>query len=183
MNHIPGIHDNGPRDHELWRRTLTAYKMYAAQSFCAIWYFQSSCIVYFSLLAVTKQKDPDTNQQSLLFQVKTFTHHKQVCSMETSISMLIPIPFHAPFCLTHSEQRPQNIYSQEEMSLYCIIKWQQKFLYFHYKSVKLDVLGRQNKIWKFRNPFQTKKLPICTLSSDLQSLYMLPIWGFADYFA
>ena len=25
MNHIPGIHDNGPRDHELWRRTLTAY--------------------------------------------------------------------------------------------------------------------------------------------------------------
>ena len=23
--HIPGIHDNGPRDHELWRRTLTAY--------------------------------------------------------------------------------------------------------------------------------------------------------------
>ena len=26
VNHIPGIHDNGPRDHELWRRTLTAYK-------------------------------------------------------------------------------------------------------------------------------------------------------------
>ena len=25
VNHIPGIHDNGPRDHELWRRTLTAY--------------------------------------------------------------------------------------------------------------------------------------------------------------
>ena len=26
VNPIPGIHDNGPRDHELWRRTLTAYK-------------------------------------------------------------------------------------------------------------------------------------------------------------
>ena len=26
------------------------------------------------------------------------------------------------FSLTHSEQRPQNIYSQEEMNLYCIIK-------------------------------------------------------------
>ena len=25
MNHIPGIHDNGPRGYELWRRTLTAY--------------------------------------------------------------------------------------------------------------------------------------------------------------
>ena len=25
VNHIPGIHDNGPRDHELWRRTLTMY--------------------------------------------------------------------------------------------------------------------------------------------------------------
>ena len=24
--------------------------------------------------------------------------------------------------LTHSERRPQNIYSQEEMNLYCIIK-------------------------------------------------------------
>ena len=24
--------------------------------------------------------------------------------------------------LSHSEQRPQNIYSQEEMNLYCIIK-------------------------------------------------------------
>ena len=25
VNHIPGIHDNGPRDHGLWRLTLTAY--------------------------------------------------------------------------------------------------------------------------------------------------------------
>ena len=25
VNHIPGIHDNGPRDHDLWRLTLTAY--------------------------------------------------------------------------------------------------------------------------------------------------------------
>ena len=32
------------------------------------------------------------------------------------------------------------------------------FLYFHYKSVKLDVLGRQNKIWTFGNPFQSKKV-------------------------
>ena len=57
-----------------------------------------------------------------------------------------------------------NIYSQEEINLYCIIKLASyiKFLYFHYKSVKLDVLCRQNKIWKFGNPFQSKKLPICT---------------------
>ena len=34
--------------------------------------------------------------------------------------------------------------------------WQQKFLYFHYKSVKFDVLGRQNKIWTFGNPFHLK---------------------------
>ena len=25
VNHIPGIHDNGPRDHDMWRLTLTAY--------------------------------------------------------------------------------------------------------------------------------------------------------------
>ena len=23
---IPGIHDNGPRDHDVWRLTLTAYR-------------------------------------------------------------------------------------------------------------------------------------------------------------
>ena len=50
--------------------------------------------------------------------------------------------------------------------------WQHKFLYFHYKSVKLDVLCRQNKIWTFGHPFQSKKLPICTKNSDFQSLYM-----------
>ena len=27
VNHIPGIHDNGPPDHGLWRLTLTAYSM------------------------------------------------------------------------------------------------------------------------------------------------------------
>ena len=25
VNHIPGIHDNGPRDHGVWRLTLSAY--------------------------------------------------------------------------------------------------------------------------------------------------------------
>ena len=25
VNHIPGIHDNGPRDHGVWRLTLTVY--------------------------------------------------------------------------------------------------------------------------------------------------------------
>ena len=58
------------------------------------------------------------------------------------------------------------------------------FLYFHCKSVKLDVLCmcRQNKIWTFGNPFRSKKLSICTYNSDLQSLYMLPIWGFTNFF-
>ena len=27
VNHIPGIHDNGPRDHGVWRLTLTAYRL------------------------------------------------------------------------------------------------------------------------------------------------------------
>ena len=83
--------------------------------------------------------------------------------------------------LTHSERRPQNIYSQEEMNLYCIIKLETEFLYFRYKSVKLDVLGRQHKIWTFDNPFQSKKkrsqfaprrvifnLCICCQFEDLQ---------------
>ena len=85
--------------------------------------------------------------------------------------------------LTHSGRRPQNIYSQEEINLYCIIELVTEIFYVHYKSVKLDVLCRQNKIWTFGNPFQSKKLPICTWNSYLQSLYMLPSWGFADYFA
>ena len=36
--------------------------------------------------------------------------------------------------------------------------WQHKFHYFHYKSVKLDVLFRQNKIWTFGHPCQSKKV-------------------------
>ena len=29
VNHIPGIHDNGPRDQALWCLTLTAYEKWA----------------------------------------------------------------------------------------------------------------------------------------------------------
>ena len=36
VNHIPGIHDNGPRDHELWHRTLTAY----CQAFSIIYFWR-----------------------------------------------------------------------------------------------------------------------------------------------
>ena len=50
--------------------------------------------------------------------------------------------------------------------------------------MNLDVLCRQNKIWTFGNPFQSKIVANLHLeSSDLQSLYMLPIWGFTDHFA
>ena len=85
--------------------------------------------------------------------------------------------------LTHSERRPKNIYSQAgKKPSISSSNWQHKFLYFHYKS-KLDVLCTQNKIWTFGHPFQSKKLPICTQNSDLQYLYMSPIWGFTDYFA
>ena len=41
--------------------------------------------------------------------------------------------------LTHSEWRPQNIYSLEEKKPILLSNWHHKFLYFHYKSVKLDV--------------------------------------------
>ena len=80
--------------------------------------------------------------------------------------------------LTHSERRPQNIYSQEEINLYCIIKLATEISLFSLQ------INKQNKIWTFGNPFQSKKLPTCTYNSDLQSVYlMLPIWGFTDYFA
>ena len=84
--------------------------------------------------------------------------------------------------LTHSEWRPQNILKKKKTSIWSS-NWQHKFLYFHYKSVKLDVLCRQNKIWTYGHPFQSKMLQICNQNSDLQSLYMLPILGFADYFS
>ena len=80
--------------------------------------------------------------------------------------------------LTHSERRPQNKYSLEEKTSILLSNWQHKFLYFHYKS-KLGVLC----IWTFGPPFRCKTLPICTQNSDLQSLFMLSIWGFTDYFA
>ena len=43
--------------------------------------------------------------------------------------------------LTHSEWRPQNFYSQEEMNLYFIIKLATEILYFHYKSVNTWCFG------------------------------------------
>ena len=51
-------------------------------------------------------------------------------SVPSSISLLI---------LTHSEQRPQNIFSLEENPPPppLLSNWQHIFLYFHYKSVKL----------------------------------------------
>ena len=65
--------------------------------------------------------------------------------------------------LTHSERRPQIFIPKRKSTSVVSSNWQHKFLYYHYKSVnKLDVLCRQNKIWTFGNPFQSKKLPICT---------------------
>ena len=57
---------------------------------------------------------------------------------------------------------PNYLFTRGNRPLIVSSNWQQKFLYFHYKSVKLVVLGRQNKIWTFGNPFQSKNLPICT---------------------
>ena len=51
---------------------------------------------------------------------------------------------------------------QEEINLYCVIKLQQIFLYFHYKSVKPDVLCRQINYEHLAILSNLKKLPICT---------------------
>ena len=44
VNHIPGIHDNGPRDHGLWRLTLTAYSKHLpdAQGLQTLLFIKSS---------------------------------------------------------------------------------------------------------------------------------------------
>ena len=51
-------------------------------------------------------------------------------------------------CLTHSERRPKNSYSQEEINLFLYHQiGNRNFSIFNYKSVKLDVLCIQNEIW------------------------------------
>ena len=83
--------------------------------------------------------------------------------------------------LTHSERRPPK---------YLFPRGNKPLLYhqignrnfFIFITNQKNLMCRQNKIWTFGNPFQSKKLPICTYNSDLQSLYMLAIWGFTDYF-
>ena len=97
-----------------------------------------------------------------------------VTSYRTAIMLECGAGLTGQLYLTHSERRPPNIPKRKSTSIVSS-NWQHKLLYFHYKSVKLDGLCRQNKIWTFGNPFQSKKLPTCTLNSDLQSLYMLPI--------
>ena len=45
--------------------------------------------------------------------------------------------------LTHSERRPQRFIPNRKSTSIVSSNWQQKFLYFHYKSVKVDVLCRK----------------------------------------
>ena len=79
-------------------------------------------------------------------------------------------------CITHSEWRPQNIYPKRKWTSIVSSNWQQKFLYFHYKSVKLDVLGRQNKMailsnlksCQFAHRIVIFNLCICCQFEDLQ---------------
>ena len=47
--------------------------------------------------------------------------------------------------LTHSERRPQIFIPKRKSTFIVSSNWQHKFLYFHYKSVKLNVLCRQIK--------------------------------------
>ena len=84
--------------------------------------------------------------------------------------------------LTHSERRPQSIYSLEEKTSILSSNWQHKFLYSHYKSVKLDVCLDKMKYEHLAILSNLKNLPICTQNSDLQSFYVLPNWGFTDNF-
>ena len=47
VNHIPGIHDNGPRDHGVWRLTLTAYCEVFQRKLLAISSIQGRVTLYF----------------------------------------------------------------------------------------------------------------------------------------
>ena len=60
---------------------------------------------------------------------------------------------------------------------------------FMYKSVKLDVLGRQNKMWAFAKAFlilvtcQSGTMGVLITFSDIACLCKANEWGFADYVA
>ena len=82
-------------------------------------------------------------------------------SLESVLFELHDIHWHLPG-QTHSEQRPQIFIPKRKSTSIVSSNWQHKFLYFHCKSVKLDVLCIQNKIWTFGEHFQSKELPICT---------------------
>ena len=80
--------------------------------------------------------------------------------------------------LTHSERRPQIFIPKRKSTSIVSSNGKHKFLYFHYKSVKPDVLCRQNRIlWTFGNPFQSKKLPMCTLTVTLHIAHLTDKWG------
>ena len=78
--------------------------------------------------------------------------------------------------LTHWERRP-HIYCYEGINLYRIIKLATEISLF---SLQFSETCCVDKI-KFGNPFQSS----CqfTLKIVIFNLFMLPIWGFKDYFA
>ena len=76
---------------------------------------------------------------------------------------LLPSTFN-PFRM----KTPKYLYSQEEMNLYCIIELATAISLFSLQISKLDVLGRQNKIWTFGNPFQSKQSSIFVYVANLR---------------
>ena len=66
--------------------------------------------------------------------------------------------------LTHSERRPQNIYSQQEINLYCIIKLATEISLFSLQISKLSLMFCVDKI-KYEN---------LAIISDLKSCQFVP---------
>ena len=80
------------------------------------------------------------------------------------------------FILTHSEPRPPNLFIPErkkKKKKKIIIKLASQISLYSLQISKTWYLCRQNKIWKFRHPFQSKRLPIC--SQDIGNIANLRI--------
>ena len=89
--------------------------------------------------------------------------------------------------LTHSERKPQHIYSQEEINLYCIIKLIGKKKFFIFITNQYNLMFCVDKI-KYEHLAILSNLKSCQFAPRIvifnlcihscTCTCMLPIWGF-----
>ena len=103
--------------------------------------FSFSCLIFLNWIFLTQLYW----HLNMIIYASVWTDVSQL-NCQFLLLLKCPLTHYWTFPLTHSEQRPQNIYSQEEINLYCIIKLATEISLF---------LLQISKTWRFMYIWQS----------------------------